>query len=383
MTQKLLAMAKKFPVIAIVGPRQSGKTTLSKAVFPNHKYLSMEDIRNKEFAIKDPHDFFEAHKNEHGIILDEVQTVPELFSYIQVYADEHDIPGYIVIIGSQNFLMNEAITQSLAGRVAIHTLLPFSISELKQADFLPARANEIIYTGFYPKIYDKNLDPADWYSNYLHTYVERDVRQIINVNNLRQFQYFLRLCAGRIGQILKMSSIANDCGISVSTVKSWLSLLEASYIIFLLQPYNENFNKRLIKKPKIYFYDSGLACYLLEIESVEQLSTHYLRGGLFESCMISELLKQRYNVGRRPNVYFWRNTSGEEIDCVFRRGAELYGIEIKAGQTVKSDAFSGLTYWSKISKGNPANNFLIYSGSENYKRNGMNVVSWKDIDSIV
>jgi len=381
MAAYLKEIAQKMPVVAIVGPRQSGKTTLAQETFKKHTYLSLEDLKIREFAQKDSDLFFQKYHNDHGIILDEIQEAPQLLSYIQTYADKYKKKGYFILTGSQNFLVNEAITQSLAGRVAIFTLLPLSIPELKKAKLLPTTVEECIWKGQYPRIYADKLNPTNWYPTYIRTYIERDVRSIRNITSLSTFQRFIGLCAGRIGQLLNITSLANDCGITVSTAKSWLSLLEASYIIFLLQPYHTNVGKRLVKSPKLYFYDTGLACSVLGIESTQDLFNHYLRGGLFESLIISELYKQRYNEGLPPRLYFWRDKMGHEIDCLKVSANTIVPIEIKAGKTISQDYFKGLNYWNKTLN-KKSNGFVIYAGEDNQKRSGGNVINWQSTDLI-
>lgn len=314
--------------------------------------------------------------------MDEIQEVPELLSYIKEHVDKHNKSGYFVITGSQNFLVNEAITQTLAGRVAIFTLLPLSIAELKKAKLLPSVVENMLFTGQYPRIYTQDLDPVQWYPNYIRTYVERDARSIKQVIDLSLFQKFIGLCAGRIGQLLNITSLANDCGITVLTAKSWLSVLEASYIIFLLQPYHTNIGKRLIKTPKLYFYDTGLACSVLGIESSKQLLNHYIRGNIFESFIIAELYKKRFNQGFLPRMYFWRDKTGHEVDCLITSGTAVTPIEIKVGQTVSSNYFDGLKYWYEINKQDEYNGTVVYTGPENQKRKYANVVSWTSLDKV-
>ncbi len=379
---KVKQMAQQFPVIAILGPRQSGKTTLSQETFPSYRYVSLEDFDARELANSDPRAFFAQHTNDQGIILDEIQHAPRLLSYIQTEVDKSKKHGFFVITGSQNFLLNEAITQTLAGRVAILTLLPLALSELKKADLLPADSNSMIFQGAYPRLYANNLNPVDWYPNYINTYIERDVRQIKNVSDLSTFQLFMKLCAGRIGQLLNVSSLANDCGVSVNTANAWISILEQSYIIFLLQPHFKNFNKRLVKTPKLYFYDTGIACYLLELESVKQVATHYLRGGLFESFIISELMKMRYNRGRIPHCYFWRDKIGHEVDCIIGHGGKLFPIEIKSGQTITQDYFEELHYWSELAGQEAGRSYCVYTGSESQDRTLVSVLKWQDLEQI-
>jgi predicted AAA+ superfamily ATPase len=380
--QKLLQLAQQFPVVAVLGPRQSGKTTLSQITFSAYKYVSLEDFDALNLAKSDPRAFLALYGDGDGVILDEIQNAPQLLSYIQTEVDRSKKNGFFVITGSQNFLLNEKITQTLAGRVAILTLLPLSVSELKQAHLLPIDSNTMLFQGAYPRLYAQKLDPADWYSNYIRTYLERDIRQMKNVSDLAIFQLFMKLCAGRIGQLLNVSSLANDCGISVGTANAWLSLLQASYIIFLVQPHFKNFSKRLVKTPKLYFYDTGLACFLLAIEEVQQVATHYLRGGLFESFCISEIMKLRFNVGRDPHCYFWRDKIGHEVDCVIDYGGKLYPIEIKAGQTITQDYFEELHYWKELAGDEAGRSYCIYAGAESQNRTLVSVLKWQDIEHI-
>ena len=379
----LINYATKFPVVAILGPRQSGKTTLSQATFTNHQYVSLENPDTRTFALTDPRGFLATHDNAYGIILDEIQHAPDLLSYIQTIVDREKKPGYFVLTGSQNFLIGQTITQTLAGRIAILTLLPLSINEFKENSLLPAAIETAIFTGGYPRIYADTIRPFEWYPNYIITYVERDVRQIINIQDLTVFQNFVKLCAGRIGQLLNISSLGNDCGISTTTARSWLTLLEASYIIFLLQPHHNNFSKRLIKSPKLYFFDTGLACSLLGIESEKQITTHYLRGGLVESLLISDFFKQVYNAGRKPHLYFWRDSHGHEVDCIREKGSQLIPIEIKAGKTISNNYFTELSYWNELTKSDPAQSFVIYAGNENQQRTNGKVLGWQSAGSII
>ncbi|KKQ12017.1 MAG: hypothetical protein US22_C0005G0006 [candidate division TM6 bacterium GW2011_GWF2_36_6] len=379
----LINYASKFPVVAVIGPRQSGKTTLTRETFPNHKYFSLEDPDTMEFIQNDPRGLLEKDYGTAGIILDEFQNEPKILSYIQGIVDNNRRPGYFIITGSHNFLMNQAITQSLAGRVALLTLLPLSIKELKDAKLLTDNSDTSIFNGGYPDIFSRNILPTEFYPNYTKTYVERDVRQLTNVVSLSDFQKFMRLCAGRIGQILNVSSLADDCNISVPTVNAWLSILQASYIIYLLQPHSKNFSKRLIKSPKLYFYDTGLACWLLKIESIEQLSEHYLRGGLFESLIISEFYKGFYNNAKEPSIYFWRDSHGSEVDCLLDYGTRLVPIEIKSGRTINQSFFDGIGYWCDIAQVNPEKAYVVYGGTQEQSRASGNIVSWQNAVDIV
>lgn len=380
--QVLKKYAQKFRVVALVGPRQAGKSVLVQNAFPNHTYFSLEDPDTIDMVRFDPRNFLEKDYSSQGIILDEFQNEPKLLSYLQGIVDKNPRPGYYILTGSHNFLMNQAITQSLAGRVGILTLLPLSLQELKQNNLNLENLDKTIYTGCYPEIYAQNFEPEEYYPSYVKTFVERDVRQLINVVNLLDFQKFMRLCAGRIGQVLNLTSLSDDCGASVATIKSWLSILESSYIIFLLQPHFKNFSKRLIKSPKLYFYDTGLASWLLKINSVDQLSEHYLKGGLTESLIISELFKKNYNLGKEPNLYFWRDHRGLEIDCIIDNGQKLTPIEIKSGKTINTSFWDNLHKWSDLANSKYSDGYIVYAGDESETRSLGNITSWKDVDKI-
>jgi uncharacterized protein len=383
LTNKLLDVARQFYVIAILGPRQSGKTTLVQHVFKNHKYVSLEDIDKRTVAQSDPRRFLQEHSSEQGIILDEIQHAPELLSYIQTIVDREKKLGFFVITGSQNLLVSEVITQTLAGRMAYLTLFPLSINELQQASLLPDQIETAVFKGGYPRIYADSVNPVLLYQNYIHGYVERDVRQIKNVHDLNTFQKFIQLCAGRIGQVLNLESLSNDCGVDQKTIRSWISLLEASYIIFLLHPYYKNFGKRLIKSPKLYFVDTGIACSLLNIKNDQELSAHYLRGGLIESFVISDLFKQYYNLNTKPSLFFWRDHSGNEIDCIVEQALSLAPIEIKGGQTINNDYFRQFDYLKKIENFPASQNFVVYAGTENQSRHLADVVSWNHAGTLI
>lgn len=382
-TPQVIEAAKEFPVVAIVGPRQSGKTTLAQKVFPKHRYASLEDFDIRALAQADPRKFLNEYPSEEGLILDEIQHAPQLLSYIQTIVDKEKKHGFYIVTGSQNFLVDEAITQSLAGRMAVMTLLPLSIAELQQAKQLPNKIETLIYKGCYPKAHAEKVSVERLYANYIRLYVERDVRQIKQVADLNTFQKFMRLCAGRMGQIVNLTSLGNDCGINYTTVKAWISLLEASYIIFLLHPFYNNFGKRLIKSPKLYFYDTGLACSLLKIKSAEDVFTHYLRGGLVEALLISDLLKQQHNAEQQPSLYFWRDKIGHEIDCIVDEGQQPTAIEIKAGQTIASDFFKELQYWKTTTKMLNAQSYVVYGGSDNQSWPHAQVVGWKSAGNLI
>jgi len=374
-TAKLLQLAGKFPVVSLTGPRQSGKTTLLKNVFPGKAYVSLEDIDVRQFATDDPRGFLATYP--YGAILDEVQRVPDLFSYIQGIVDERNLPGEFILSGSQNFLLMQNISQSLAGRVAVLKLLPFSNKELSSTEFANQQLEERIFAGTYPRIYDKHIEPADFYSAYIQTYIERDIRQLKNIHNLNLFSRFLKLCAARTGQLLNISSLATDCGISHFTAQAWLSVLQSSFIIYLLTPHHENFSKRLTKMPKLYFYDTGLASYLLNITESKQLLTHYLRGPLFENLVITELLKHYYNAGQEAPCYFWRDKTGHEIDCLLDLPDSLKLIEIKSALTFHNDFLKNLTYFQKLNQGKyNTEPVVIYAGSSVQKRETFKLLTW-------
>lgn len=386
---KLRSLAGAFPVISMTGPRQSGKTTLSKMVFSKHPYISLEDPDERDFALADPKGFLRRFPK--GAILDEIQRAPAIFSYLQGIVDADPAPGRFILTGSRQFDLMHAVSQTLAGRTAVVQLLPFSISELsgrKPVDPFridaPAgstkRPSESLETfllqGLYPRIYDKKLDARDWLSAYYQTYVERDVREIINIGNLEAFQRFVRLCAGRAGQLLNLSSLAADGGISHTTARQWISVLQAGFIVHLLPPHFENFSKRLIKSPKLYFLDPGLLCYLLRIQKAEEILTHPMKGAIFESFVVSELYKAFVHQGETPALYYWRDRTGHEVDVVIDTGKKLIPVEIKAGETVADSFFEGLRYYRSLGKSRVGNGVLVYAGEKSYVRNGVTVRTW-------
>lgn len=373
----LKKLALSYPALVVTGPRQSGKTTLTKAVFPDKPYVSLEEMDMREFAVSDPRGFLGQYP--HGAILDEVQRCPDLFSYLQSRLDTAKKMGLFVLTGSQQFGLISGIAQSLAGRVAKISLLPFSLHELQDTKKAPNKIEDLLFKGLYPPIYDRGLEPHIWYNNYVDTYLERDVRQLINVRDLSSFQRFIRMCAARTGQLLNLSNLASDCGITHNTAKAWVSVLEASYIVHLLQPHHKNFNKRLIKSPKLYFYDPGLATWLLNIQSADQLVTHSARGQLFETWAVSELLKYRFNNALSSNLYFWRDSAGHEVDILIDRADKLLPVEIKSGQTVASDFFDGLKKFQKLADNSAGNATLIYGGAQVQNREIINVVPWEKI----
>lgn len=381
LTDELLRLAGKYPVISLTGPRQSGKTTLVKSVFPNHQYLTFENPDVRQRALSDPAGFFlPATRN---LILDEVQHIPQLLSYIQEITDRNNINGQFVLTGSQSMLLSEKVSQSLAGRTAVLKLFPFSLEELSvPGSDRPTSYEEQIYKGFYPRMYDQHIEPADFYPFYFETYVQRDVRQLLNIRDLNQFTNFVRLCAGRIGQLLDLSSLARDTGISVNTAKGWISLLEASYIICLLHPYYKNFSKRIIKSPKLYFIDTGLASWLLNIQDPEQLETHYLKGSLFENLIVIDLIKQRIHNAKPPNLWFFRDNNGNEIDCI-SEGKKLSLIEIKSSRTFREDSLKKINYIDRIATDQQIEKVIVTGGDESFMFKGNRVVSWKHLNELI
>lgn len=374
--ETLKYVSTKFPVVTLTGPRQSGKTTLVKSLFPTKKYVSLEDFDARSFAESDPRGFLNNYSG--GVIIDEVQYVPSLFSYIQTHVDSSKKMGEFILTGSQHFLLTEKITQSLAGRTAILELLPCSISELSitKSDTL----YNAIWQGFYPSVHANEINPDIFYKSYLNTYVERDVHNITAIQDISKFRTFLQLCAGRVGQVINMTSLGNDCGIDQKTVKAWLSILESSYILFLLKPHYKNFNKRIIKQPKLYFYDTGLVSYLLGIENPEDVKRHFARGALFENYVAVELLKKRFNKGKESNLYFWRDSHGAEVDFIIDSGSSLVPIEVKSSETLDLSLFKGLNYWQKIS--NIDEGYLVYSGDISQERSSTKVIPWNEIKLI-
>lgn len=373
----IIDMAKKMPIISITGPRQSGKTTLAKVCFPDYDYYNLENPSILERAKMDPQSFLTRHSK--GIIIDEVQLFPELFSYIQVISDENKKDGEFILTGSQNFLLLQKIAQSLAGRVYITHLLPLSISELKNTNYWQEDSNHYLFNGFYPRIYEKDINPTFYFPSYIQTYVERDVRQIVNISNTSIFQKFMKIVAGRVGQLINFNNISNELGVDQKTVKSWFSILEASFIVFFLQPHHKNFNKRIVKTPKLYFYDTGLASNLLGIQDEYSIDNHWAKGALFENLIILEMLKSNLNKGLQPKLYFWRDNTGNEIDCIEERGEDIYSYEIKSSKTIQKDFFKGLNYYNKISDSKNKTSFLVYGGNDSYPLSEYSVLSWKDL----
>ena len=373
-------LLRGFPIVTLTGPRQSGKTTLAKAVFKNKPYASLEEPDIRQAASDDPRSFLARYPQ--GAVLDEIQRCPGILSYLQTRVDNERRRGLYILTGSQQFGLMSGITQSLAGRTAFVELLPFATPELAAASKLPANIDAMMLTGCYPPIYDRKLEPASWYSAYVTAYVERDVRQMLKIHELETFQRFVKLCAGRTGQLLNLSSLATECGITHNTAKAWISVLEASYLIFLLRPHSVNFNKRLVRMPKLYFYDTGLASWLLGIRTTEQMVTHPLRGSLFETFIISELVKSKLNKGEKPAFFFWRDSNGNEIDLIVEQGTGLMPIEIKSGRTLTHEAFAGLGKWRALAGKKAVMPTLIYGGDESYNQKGIKVVGWKECSEL-
>lgn len=357
----LKSLAKDYPVVTVIGPRQSGKTTLVQHVFPDKPYANLEELDAREMAATDPRSFLAQFPD--GAVIDEIQQVPELLSYIQVLVDKKNIPGFFILTGSHQYTLHHAVAQSLAGRTALLDLLPMSLQELSGAG-IDLSLEKALLCGGYPRIFAEELNPTQAYRDYFRTYIERDLRQMIHLQKLSQFQRFVRLCAGRVGQLLKIDRLANDVGVSSRTINEWLSLLEASYLIVRLQPYFENFGKRMTKAPKLYFTDVGLACYLLGIENETQVSRDPLYGSLVENLVVLELMKARLNQGRDPQLYFYRDGRGHEVDLIYKTGHQLIPIEIKAGRTYNSDFLKNLHFFQALAGERCPVGYLIYTGSQ-------------------
>jgi len=378
--EKALYFSEKYPVVTITGPRQSGKTTLVENLFGDHEYYSLENPITRAQIQEDPSILFLPEGKK--IIIDEVQRIPDLLSFIQVHADKQKINGQFIITGSQSLLLSDKVSQTLAGRTAILKLLPFSLAEMKShKEYSEDDYEEWIFRGFYPRIYDQNMLPSDFFPFYFETYLQRDVREIQNVRDLSQFSNFVKLCAGRVGQLVDYSSLANDAGVSVNTAKGWLSLLEASYVITLLNPYYKNLNKRIIKSPKLYFIDVGLASFLLDIQNPKQLTTHYLRGNLFENLIILELLKKRFNNAQLSNLYFFRDSNKNEVDCIME-DIELKAIEVKSAKSFFNSFIDGLKTFTKFSEMKTGNGYVVYGGDENFSFKDFNILSWRNLEGI-
>ena len=392
MAKPLKLAALRYPVITLTGPRQSGKTTLVKATFPGAGYVSLEALDQRAFATEDPRGFLHQFKGQ--VILDEVQRTPNLFSYIQGIVDESPENGRFILTGSQNFVLLNKISQSLAGRCAVLHLLPLTLAEVTGREAVMAgslgkisakvpqasgKLFETLHQGFYPRVHHAQADAGDWLANYTRTYIERDVREVLNIGDTDAFFLFLRLCAGRAGQLLNLTSLAADCGISHTTARRWLSLLEAGFIAFQLRPYHRNYNRRLTKSPKLYFYDSGLLCYLLRIRSAENLATHASRGAVFENFVVAELIKNCFNSGGEPDLYFWRDSTGHEVDVLVETDDIPLPLEVKSSETIATDFLDGLNFWRQLAGSPKAPAALVYGGDASYMRSGVAVHSWRDL----
>ena len=378
-TSRLVDLFKQYPFVTVTGPRQSGKTTLCRTVFPDLEYVNLEAPDQREFAESDPRAFLA--RLDGGAILDEIQRVPSLLSYLQVIADEKGRNSLFVLTGSEQFRLSDAIGQSLAGRTALLRLLPFTLAERERTG-ASNEVDDILFSGFYPRIHDQGLDPSQALGDYFETYVERDVRRIGEIRNLTSFQRFVRLCAGRVGQLVNLSSLGADAGVSHTTAREWLTVLEASYIVFQLQPFHSNVRKRLIKSPKLYFYDVGLASYLIGIENAKQIATHPLRGSLFENTVVIEALKRRFNRGNQPNLSFYRSVKGLECDLFYETGRGIGAIEIKSGATIASDYFDSLSRVARLVPDISAK-LVVYGGRDRQSRTGGEVVPLDDFAGVL
>jgi uncharacterized protein len=373
-------MAAQFRIVAIVGPRQSGKTTLARSVFKDKAYVNLEEMDTRRLAQDDPRGFLKHYRD--GAVIDEAQRCPELFSYLQVDVDETPARGRFILTGSQHFTLLESVSQSLAGRVGFVRLLPFSMIELGRAGLTPSTFQAAIFNGCYPPVHDAHASPRRWYDAYVTTYIERDVRQIVNVKNMSAFQRFIQLCAGNIGQLLNLTRIGADCGIDQKTAAAWINVLEASFILFRLPPHFRNFRKRLVKTPKLYFYDTGLACRLLGIESPSTLLRHHMRGPLFENWIITEWYKYRWNKGEDANAFFWRNSAGLEVDLLVDRADRLFPVEMKSGATLAQDWFVELAKWRELAGDGAERPGLVYGGDERRRQGETEVYSWKNLEAL-
>jgi len=380
MKKTLLLLAEQYPVVVVTGPRQSGKTTLCRTVFADKAYVNLEMPDIRQYAIDDPRSFLADYSD--GVIFDEIQRAPELLSYIQGLVDEDGQSGRFILTGSQQFEMMHSVTQTLAGRVGLLKLLPCSLAELQRHGII-IKSDTQLFTGSYPRIYDKGLNPTQAMGDYFETYVQRDIRQLVQLKNVAVFETFVRLCAGRVGQLLNLSSLGADAGVSHATAREWINLLEASYILFQLRPWHANISKRLVKSPKLYFYDTGLASYLLGMESTKHIHSHPLRGHLFENMVIVEALKFRLNRGKRSNLSFYRDSGGHEVDMLLTIGSQLYPIEIKSGSTINSDYFKGLNFFSKLKNLSIADGALIYGGENRQTRGPWRVCPFHGMENLL
>ncbi|MDO8836490.1 MAG: ATP-binding protein [Vicinamibacterales bacterium] len=377
----LLRHAKTFPVVTVTGPRQAGKTTLCRAAFPDKPYVSLEPPDVRQFAHDDPRGFLAQYAD--GAIIDEVQRVPDLLSYIQSDVDEHPIPGRFVLTGSANLTLHDTVSQSLAGRAAVLTLLPLTLDEVQRFNVDTIELDDVLWRGSSPAVFDRKIDPHDWYSSYVSTYVERDARALLNIGNLTNLQRFVSLCAGRTAQLINLSSLGADTGIRHATAGSWLSVLEASYLVWRLPPLHANVMTRLVKTPKLHFFDSGLVCYLLGIRTASQLRTHPLRGHIFETWVAAEVFKSQVNHGVAPALSFYRDRRGKEVDFLLDRGETFVAVEVKAGATIPSDAFDGLRAFDLIAAAawpdRQVIRRVVFGGTEGQDRSYARVIPWNRV----
>ncbi|OGS21420.1 MAG: AAA family ATPase [Elusimicrobia bacterium RIFOXYA2_FULL_39_19] len=378
---ELARLCKSYPIVTITGPRQSGKTTLVKSLFPQKPYFTFEDPDTRHLVLADPRSFLKKIKN--GAVLDEVQRVPDILSYLQGEVDKDRKPGRFILTGSQQLNLVENVTQSLAGRTSLLKLLPFSIDEVHKISKKQFDTDDYLFRGFYPGVYSNKLDPTKAYRNYYETYIERDLRQLINIKDLHLFQKFVKLCAGRIGNIFVASHLAVEVGVSVPTIQKWVSLLEASFIVFFLYPYYENIGKRVIKAPKLYFYDTGIASYLLGLENITQIERDPLRGALFENLVILELVKARFSKGLDHNLYFYRDNHQNEVDVIYKYGSVLVPVEIKSAETFDDNFLKGLKYFKKVIPRAVKKGFLIYAGNTEQSINGINLINYKNTSCVI
>lgn len=371
------AYMQRYPVVALTGPRQSGKTTLLKGMFPDFRYVSLENPDNRAFAENDPNGFLQLYDQK--VILDEVQRVPALLSYIQTIVDSNNMMGQFILSGSQNFNLMKSITQSLAGRVALFKLLPFDMTELKSAGLLPSDYEQLILKGSYPALYDRSIPFASFYANYIETYIQRDVTELLSIRDFGLFRTFLKLCAARIGQQLNIANLSSKTGVSVPTLRSWISILESSYIMYQLPPFFKNFNKRLVKSPKLYFYDTGLASFLLGIRNEKTLLESEFKGALFENMIITEYVKQNYHNNLYHDFYYWRDSNGHEVDLLVSNDTAYDAIEIKSTKTILPKQFAGLDFLANIGGDAIRRKILVYGGDSSQKRTHYQIWAWSDI----
>ncbi len=376
LSNKLLGASKKYPVVTLIGPRQSGKTTLVKSIFKKYRYVSLEDMDVRLTAREDPRGFLKRFSG--SLIIDEIQRAPELTSYIQTIVDETNNKRIFILTGSSQLLLMHAVKQSLAGRTKVFELLPFSIKEITQKRKMTI--NEHLWTGGYPRIFDKRLNPTEWYKDYFRLYVERDINEVLKIKNIESFERFIGLTAGRVGQLLNYNSLSTEAGVGQPTIQSWVSVLKTTYICFTLQPHFRNFNKRIVKTPKLYFYDTGLLCYLLKIHSPEFLDTHPLRGSIFENFVISEFMKKKMNAGQEPNYYFWRDQKGHEVDLVEEKGMILFPIEIKFTETFQKSFLKNSEYLNNLQRlTKEPSGEIVYDSQESFEFQNYHIYSWRYI----